>query len=94
MRCGEDPLRSYQRASAQVLVEGIYQGYLPAPLVGVRVLTAHHARIPFGASCLKWAARGTFHAAYVFAVHGISSGGGNRCCLVYEIDNPLIHFYL
>ena len=40
---GEDPLGADQGAAAQVLVEGVDEGHLPAPLPGGGVIPAHYA---------------------------------------------------
>jgi len=79
MRRGKDPLRSYERTTAQILVEGIYQGDLPAPLVRVRVFASYHACYSVGTSCLNRTTRGSLHTTNVFTVYRTSGGSGNRC---------------
>ena len=65
---GEDPLSSDEGSSAEVLVEGVDEGHLPAPLGRVRVFAADDARRPRGGARPGSSGR-PFHAADVLAVH-------------------------
>ena len=48
MGSSEDPLCANERSPTQILVEGVDEGDLPAPLPGGGVVPAHHTARPVG----------------------------------------------
>ena len=61
---GEDPLSADERAAAEVLVQRVDEGHLPAPLPGGAVPASHHP-----APSLR-----TLHAARVLVLHRVDQG--------------------
>ncbi len=49
MSCGQHPLGSDEGSAAQVLVEGVDEGHLPAPFTGGTVFTSDYPAAPVGA---------------------------------------------
>lgn len=75
----ENPLSSDEGAPAQVLVKGVDESHLPAPLGGCGVLPAHHPAGPVGA----------LDAAHVLVAHGVVQGGTLVLGLVLAGAAPL-----
>ena len=69
MGSGEDPLGADKGAAAEILVERVDEGDLPAPLVRVGVLAAYDSGGSIEATCLDRCARCALHPAHVLAVH-------------------------